>query len=63
MFTIVFKFSSIFGSPVSVWHPLNAISVVAEVHDGHSGDLPDPPLEILITGGHDVSLVLSNSVD
>ena len=37
--------------------------MVAEVHDGHSRDLPDPPLEILITGGHDIRLVLSNSID
>ena len=57
------QLSSILRGPVCVWHPLNAVSVVAEVHDGHSRDLPDPPLEILITGGHDIRLVLSNSVD
>ena len=57
-----FMESSILRGPVCVWHPLNAVSVVAEVHDGHSRDLPDPPLEILITGGHDIRLVLGHPV-
>ena len=54
---------SIFRSTIRVRPPLDTVSVVAEEHDGDSGDLPDPPLEIFITGGHDVGFVLSNSVD
>ena len=54
---------SIFRSYISIRHPLYAVSVVGEVHDGHAGDLTDPPLEVLVTGGYDVGLVLGHSVD
>ena len=53
--------SSIFRRSVCIRHPLYAVSVVAEEHDGHAGDLPDPPLEILVAGGHDVRLVLGHA--
>ena len=50
------------GRPVSIWHPLDGISVVGEEHDRDSGQLPDPPLEVLVAGGHDVGLVLGHPV-
>jgi hypothetical protein len=29
-----------------------------DIHDGHSGHFPDPSLQVLIAGGHDVAAVL-----
>ena len=53
---------SIFWGTIGIRHSLNRISVIAEEHDGHSGNLSDSSLEIFITGRHDVGLVLSHSV-
>ena len=61
--TIVNGALSIFWRTIGIWHSLNRISVITEEHDGNSGDLSDSSLEILITGSHDVGLVLSNSID
>ena len=36
--------------------------MVGEEHDGDPGQLPDPPLEVLVAGGHDVGLVLGHPV-
>ena len=36
--------------------------MVGEVHDGHPRQLPDPPLEVLVTGGHYIGLVLGHPV-
>jgi len=30
------------------------------VHDGHTGNLPDAVLQVLVVGGHDVALVLTH---
>ena len=32
--------SAVFRRPVSIGHPFYAVSVVREVHDGHTGDFP-----------------------
>ena len=52
----------LFLRAVCIRHSLDGISVLTEVHDGHSGDLPDSPLEVLVTGGHNVRLVLGHPV-
>ena len=54
--------SSIFWSSVSIRHPLDGVSVVCEVHDRNAGQLPDPPLEVLVAGCYDVGLVLRHPV-
>ena len=36
--------------------------MVGEEHDGDPGQLPDPPLQVLVAGGHDVGLVLGHPV-
>ena len=36
--------------------------MVGQVHDGHTGQLPDPPLEVLITRGHNVRLMLGDPI-
>ena len=51
----------LFLRAVSIRHSLDGISVLTKIHDGHSGDLPDSPLEVLVTGGHDVRLVLGHA--
>ena len=61
--TISKRTLSIFWGTIGIRHSLNSISVITEEHDGNSGDLSDSSLEILITGGHDIGLVLSYSVD
>ena len=53
---------SIFWGAIGIRHSLDRVSVITEEHDGNSGDLSDSSLEILITGGHDIGLVLSYSV-
>ena len=32
--------------------------MLADVHDGDSGNLPQPPLQVAVTRGHNVTLVL-----
>ena len=56
------KLFLLFLRAICIWHSLDGISVLTEIHDGHSGDLPDPPLEVLVTRGHYVSLVLGHPV-
>ena len=41
-----------------IWHLLHGVSVLADVHDGHSSYLPQSSLQISITRGHNVTLVL-----
>lgn len=48
--------------PVGVRHPLDGVFVVGQKHNGDAWDLPDPPLEVLIAGGHDVAFVLRHPV-
>ena len=52
---------SIFRCSICIRHSLNTVSMVTEEHDGNPGNLPDSPLEILVTGGHDVRLVLGHT--
>ena len=52
----------LFLGAICIRHSLDGISVLTEIHDWHSGDLSDSPLEVLITGGHYVRLVLGDAV-
>ena len=56
------KLFLLFLRAICIWHSLDGISVLTEIHDWHSGDLSDSPLEVLITGGHYVRLVLGDAV-
>ena len=42
-------------------HLLHCVAMLADVHDGDSGDLPQATLQITVTRGHDVALVLRGS--
>ena len=41
-----------------IWHPLDAVFVLGDVHDGYTRDFPDPPLQVSVTSSHNVALVL-----
>lgn len=47
---------------IIIWHPLNVVPMVRNVHDGNSRDLPDPSFKVPVNCGHDVTLVLSYSL-
>ena len=39
-------------------HPLHREPMLRDVHDRHPGDLPEPPLEVLVAGGDDEAPML-----
>lgn len=43
---------------IGIWHPLDGVAMLGNVHDRHPGHLPDPALQVSVTGSHDVALVL-----
>ena len=45
-----------------IWHPLNVVSMIRNVHDGNSRDLPDSLFKVPVNCGHNVTLVLSYSL-
>ena len=59
----ILELLSIFRSSIRVWHPLNTVTMLSQVHDRNTRDLPDPSLQVLVTSRHDVGLVLSDPVD
>lgn len=40
-------------------HPLNGVFVCLDEHNGDSRYLPNPPLQVLITGGHNIDPILN----
>ncbi len=48
---------------VGLSHPLNGVLVRHDIHDRHSGYLPDSSLEILVAGGHYVASMLLDPLD
>lgn len=49
---------SLTHTSIGLWHPLNAVSVLCDIHNGYTWDLSDPPLEVSVTRSHNVALVL-----
>ena len=47
---------------IIIWHPLDVVSVVKNVHDRDARDLPDSLFEVTVSCGHNVTLVLSYSL-
>ena len=47
---------------VIIWHPLNVVPLVRNVHDGNSRDLLDSSFKVPVNCGHNVTLVLSYSL-
>ena len=43
---------------IGVWHPLDGVAMLGNVHDRHPWHLPDPSLQVSVTGSHHVALVL-----
>lgn len=48
--------------PESLRHPFDGELSIRDVHDGGTGDLAYPPLELLVARGHDVAPVLFGSL-
>ena len=47
---------------ICFWEALDAVLPRGNVHDGNTRDFPDSALQVLIAGGHDVTLVLRHTV-
>jgi hypothetical protein len=43
---------------ISIWHSLNGVPSLGDVHDRHSWNLPYSIFQILVTRGNNVALVL-----
>lgn len=41
-----------------IGQPLYAVAMLSDIHDGHSRDLAQSPLQITITRGHNVAAML-----
>jgi hypothetical protein len=41
-----------------IWHPLDGVLALGNIHDGHTWHLAYSPLQVAIAGGHNVALVL-----
>lgn len=46
-----------------VRHPLNGVSLVGNVHEGHTRDFTDTTAEVAIAGGDNVDSIGGNSFD
>ena len=60
--TVVIKFTEMVHicslTSIRLRHPLNAVPVLGDVHDGDTWHFPQPPLQVSVAGGHDVAFVL-----
>ena len=43
---------------IGVWHPLYGVAVLCNVHDWYTRHLPYPALQVSVTGGYYITLVL-----
>ena len=51
------KKNSIARRTPRLWHALDGVLVLCDVHDRHARDLPDAPAQVLVARGHDVAPV------
>ena len=45
-----------------MWHLLNVVPVVRNIHDNNARDVPESSFEVTVNCGHSVTLVLSYSL-
>ena len=43
----------------SIWHSFNAVLVTGDIHDRNTRNLANPSLQVTVTGGNNVTFVLS----